>query len=241
MEFEFEDSDRVYQIHYEDEGSGPAVVLLNGVYMNCRSWSPVVPDFTRAHRLIRLDFIDQGKSQKAMTDYDLRLQSQLVIALLDHLKLRQVRLVGTSYGGVVALQVAARQPERIRCLVISNTGAHFSRIFNEFSNSLSVCFDRLAWTLQPRVFGALSRITRSIADVDERANLERITCPTLVIATQFDSLTPRRLQLELVNALPNASFAEISGASHVVIREKPKEFAALALDFIENSSCRTAH
>jgi len=229
MDFDF----RGYSVHYEDEGTGPVVLLLNGVYMNCRSWEPLVPEFAQDHRLVRVDFLDQGGSQKMTRDYSIDLQAELVIALIEHLGIDDVSLVGTSYGGVVAIKVAVALPDRVRRLVIGNTGAHFSPSFTAYSTSLSVVYDQMGWLFQPKLFGSLSRITRSINGVDERNNLQFVRCPTLVVATQYDSLTPQYLQLELVRGIPDATFAEITGAGHVVVFEKPKEFADLALGFID--------
>ena len=230
VEFDFQG----YGVHYEDEGTGDVVLLLNGVYMNCGSWRALVPQFVEGHRLVRVDFLDQGRSQKMTTDYSIDLQAQLVVALLRHLGVDQVALVGTSYGGVVALKVALAQPGRVRRLVIGNTGAHFSQSFFEFASILAGSFDRLAGPHRSALFGSLSQITRSITDVDERDNLRYVRCPTLVVSSEYDSLTPRSLQWELVKGIPDASFALIKGAGHVVVHEKPQEFAALALQFIDN-------
>ena len=232
MEFSFQGN----IVHYEDEGTGPVVLLLNGVYMNCGSWQALVPQFVSAHRLIRVDFLDQGRSEKMSTDYSIDLQAELVVALLAHLGIDEVALVGTSYGGVVALKVALAQPDRVRRLVIGNTGAYFSQSFFEFASILSGGFDRLARARphKSKLFRSLSQITRSITDVDERDNLRNVRCPTLVVSTEFDSLTPRHLQWELVRGIPDATFAVIKGAGHVVVHEKPREFADLALQFIDN-------
>ncbi|MDR0848556.1 MAG: alpha/beta hydrolase [Propionibacteriaceae bacterium] len=227
MEFTFQD----YRIHYVDEGQGDPVLLLNGVYMTTRSWDGVVDAFTQQYRLIRMDFIDQGLSQWVDKAYDIDLQAEIVLALLDHLGIEKVSLVATSYGSVVAQQVASSRPELVSKMVISNAAAHFPISFHQSILSLSTVFDSMAW-LQPRMFGALTRITRSIDGVDVRPELSKITCPTLVVSSEFDNLTPKYLQLEILSLIPDSQYAVIMGAGHVVVYEKPHEFTRVALGFL---------
>ncbi|MDR1514031.1 MAG: alpha/beta hydrolase [Propionibacteriaceae bacterium] len=233
MQFEF----RGLSVHYEDEGEGWPLLLLNGVYMTCRSWRHVLPAFAARHRVLRVDFVDQGETGRMDGDYDLEFQADLVAALLDHVGLAQVDLVGTSYGGIVALIVALRRPDLVRRLVAANSAAYCSRSVRSASLKLNVVWDSLAKAVRPnsQAFGALGRITRSIQSVDERDSLEQVSCPTLVISAQHDSLTPRHLQLEILSRMPNARHAEIAQAGHLVVYEKPEEFAALALGFLDEA------
>ncbi|MDR1807751.1 MAG: alpha/beta hydrolase [Propionibacteriaceae bacterium] len=222
---------RELRAHYEDEGTGAPLLLLNGVYMNCRSWDRVVGELLDGHRVVRLDFFDQGRSERPAHDYPIDLQCDLVVALLDELGLRHTDILATSYGGVVALQVASRYPDRVGRLIVTNTAAHFPPSFHILTLALASTFDRLSW-LQPHVFDSLSRITRSIDGVDERKRLRDITCPTLVVSTQWDNLTPPRLQKELVAGIPDVTYARIEGCGHVVVHERPHELAALAKRFL---------
>jgi len=113
-------------IYYESHGGGEPILVLNGIFMSCASWQAFVPAFSRGNRLLLLDLADQGASGKLTRDYTLELQERVVIAFLDHLGLDWSHVVGISYGGEVAMRVAARHPERVGRLVLSNTTAYTS-------------------------------------------------------------------------------------------------------------------
>lgn len=112
-----------YQVHYQEYGTGPALLLLNGIFMSCRSWQDFIPALSRNNRLILLDFLDQGLSSKATEEYQQDVQVQITLALLNHLTLEKAHVVGISYGGEIAIQLALSNPERINKLVLSNTAA----------------------------------------------------------------------------------------------------------------------
>lgn len=113
------------RVYYEDHGQGRPIVLLNGIMMSCASWNVFIEPFAENNRLILVDFLDQGKSDR-MDDrapYDQQIQVELVHALLDHLRLDKVCLVGISYGGEVAQQFALRYGDRLERLLLFNTTA----------------------------------------------------------------------------------------------------------------------
>jgi pimeloyl-ACP methyl ester carboxylesterase len=116
-----------YQFYYEVHGdmSNP-FILLNGVMMSTKSWTPFVEEFSEKNTLILFDFLDQGQSSKAKESYTQAYQVDLLKAFLDFLKLKHLPIVGISYGGEVALQFAAKYPEYVERLVLLNTCAFTS-------------------------------------------------------------------------------------------------------------------
>ena len=113
-------------IYYESYGEGEPILILNGIFMSCASWQGFVPAFSAHNRLLLLDLADQGRSGRCDDDYTQELQERIVIAFLDHLGLPATHLCGISYGGEVAIRVAARHPERVGKLILSNTTAYTS-------------------------------------------------------------------------------------------------------------------
>jgi pimeloyl-[acyl-carrier protein] methyl ester esterase len=73
-----------------------------------------------------------------------------------------------------------------------------------------------------------------LAGVDLRADLHRVTTPTLVVAGERDALTPARAGAALAGALPNAVYAQIAGAAHVPFLSHPEEFARIVDGFLGN-------
>jgi pimeloyl-ACP methyl ester carboxylesterase len=113
------------KVFYEDEGNGQPIILLNGIMMSTRSWAPFVETFKANNRLIRVDFFDQGQTDKLIgQSYTHQIQVDLLKALFDHLKLEQASIVGISYGGEIAIQFAIQHKPLVNRLVLFNTAAY---------------------------------------------------------------------------------------------------------------------
>src|SRR5690606_37473892 len=93
-------------VFYEVVGSGEPVLVLNGIMMSTKSWEPFKPFLSQQFQLIFVDFLDQGQSDACDAHYTQDVQVELVKALLDHLSIEKIHVVGISYGGEVALQFA---------------------------------------------------------------------------------------------------------------------------------------
>ncbi len=111
------------RVYYEEHGQGRPLLVLNGIMMSCRSWSEFVEPFSENNRLILLDFLDQGRSDRMEAEYDQSIQAEVVKTLLDHLELKKACILGISYGGEVAQQFAVKYTEYVDRLILFNTTA----------------------------------------------------------------------------------------------------------------------
>ena len=106
---------------YRLAGRGPTVVLVHGVGMGQEVWEAQVADLSRDHCVLAYDFLGHGGSDPAPGDADLDDYVTQLERLLDRLDLGPAVVVGHSMGGLVALGLALRRPERVRLLVALNT------------------------------------------------------------------------------------------------------------------------
>lgn len=114
-------------IYYDVKGLGKPFIVLNGIMMSTKSWEPFMDSFSENNMCIRLDFIDQGQSDKLVSSvYTQDLQVQILEALIKELKLNKVSIVGISYGGEVALEFAVKHPNLVDRLVLFNTTPYTS-------------------------------------------------------------------------------------------------------------------
>ena len=111
-------------VFYEVTGEGKPILLLNGIMMSTKSWGPFLNSFSNSNKLIRVDFLDQGQSTRLTGYYEHDIQVEVTHALVLHLKLESVSIIGISYGGEVALEYAIKYPEFVDRLVIFNTAAY---------------------------------------------------------------------------------------------------------------------
>ena len=97
------------------------LILLHGLLLSQEMHRPLAEDLAaRGNRVITLDLLGHGRSDRPrdMWRYSMPIYGEQVIALLDHLKLDQAVVMGTSLGANAALEVASKQPERLRGLVL---------------------------------------------------------------------------------------------------------------------------
>lgn len=110
-------------MHYVDEGSGAPVVMLHGNPTWSFLYREFIKDLSTTHRAIAPDHIGFGLSDKptAVDAYSLRAHIDNFERLLVALDLQGVTLIVQDWGGPIGLGAAARQPQRIRALMILNT------------------------------------------------------------------------------------------------------------------------
>jgi haloalkane dehalogenase len=112
------------RVHYVDEGKGQTILCLHGE----PSWSflyrKMIPHLAASHRVIAMDFIGFGKSDK-LTEreaYSFQMHHDILVGFIEALVLDSITLVGQDWGGEIGLPVATEIPQRFARLVIMNTG-----------------------------------------------------------------------------------------------------------------------
>lgn len=112
------------KIHYKDEGprNGPALLMVHGSESSLRTWDVIAKKLKARYRIIRLDLPGYGLSD-GPTDESLKtlVPTDVPIALLDHVGVRKVTFAGVSSGGTMGMYMAARRPDLIERLILSNT------------------------------------------------------------------------------------------------------------------------
>jgi haloalkane dehalogenase len=148
------------QYHYLDEGAGPPVVMLHGN----PSWSfyyrNLVTALRNRYRCIVPDHIGCGLSEKPGDDcYDYTLSRRVddLEHLLEHLGVgHDITLVVHDWGGMIGMAYAERHPERIKRLVILNTGAFHLPKTKTLPLALKICRYRFIGALLVRGLNAFS-------------------------------------------------------------------------------------
>jgi pimeloyl-[acyl-carrier protein] methyl ester esterase len=172
----------------------------------------------------------------------------------------QCVLVAESFSGPVAIAVAARHPQKMRCLVLCATFAvspfrallsavRFvpARLFRP--NMLLptmvdyFCFSGVPVSLRPSPVSVVSTVPPAImrarlaclANADVRTLLPRVATPTLYLRASTDRIVSSRLSRELTSQLPNVTVAEINGP-HLLLQTRPRECAAAIASFVRADS-----
>src|ERR671936_3184279 len=107
------------QLHYEVAGAGPPVVFVHAGIADSRMWDAQFASFADDFRVVRYDIAGFGRSPLRGGPF---CHWRDLVALLDELRIEQAALVGNSFGGRIALDVAIAAPERVSALVLVAPG-----------------------------------------------------------------------------------------------------------------------
>jgi len=109
------------RLYYEAAGDGPPLVLIHAGFLDSRMWDSQFQLFAKTHRVIRYDVRGFGKSDRPSERFS---DAADLLALVQHLNLAKVVLVGVSNGGRIALDFTVQHPEKVEKLVLVATGVH---------------------------------------------------------------------------------------------------------------------
>lgn len=111
------------RLYYEDTGSGPVMLLSHSWFCDGRQWPQVPVLVESGYRVLNLDNRGHGQSGAHREPFTLWDMADDLIAVLDHAGVDQAILVGLSIGGFTAIRTSLRYPDRVRALVLADTGA----------------------------------------------------------------------------------------------------------------------
>lgn len=246
-------------LHWREDGdpAGAPVVFCNSLGTDLRVWDKILPLLPEGLRLIRYDKRGHGLSACPPHPYSMGGLVRDAERLLDHLQVRDALWVGLSIGGLIGQGLAAKRPELIRAMVLSNTAAKIGtrEMWQErIDATLSGGVEALADAVMERWFGKAFRATpelalwrtmlirtpaegyagccAAIAGSDFYTTTAALRIPVLGIAGTEDGATPVDLVRETVDLVPGSRFEMIRGAGHIPCVEAPKVYARLLSDFI---------
>lgn len=148
------------KLTYQQMGEGPDLVLVHGLATNRAFWyATLAQAFKNNYRVTLYDLRGHGYSELTEQGYSASAMAQDLEGLLDHLGISQAMVVGHSYGGGVALELAAQQPERVSHLALLDTKVnslqpqqwlHDSDYLSEFETEIADAAG-LDWENEPQL------------------------------------------------------------------------------------------
>ncbi|GAI14815.1 unnamed protein product, partial [marine sediment metagenome] len=112
------------RVHYVDEGNGEVILCLHGEPTWSFLYRKMIPLLSVKHRVIAMDFIGFGRSDKftEREEYSFQMHRDTLLDFIDTLAIDQITLVTHDWGGLIGLRLASEMPDRFARLVIMNTG-----------------------------------------------------------------------------------------------------------------------
>lgn len=109
-------------LHHRDEGSGPPVVLLHGLASTVRIFDDVIKEGGSQYRFVGVDLPRSGRSKQWAPSSPAAIADRLM-PWLEKRGLKRFAVVGHSFGGLVAIELAARWPKAVSLLVVASAPA----------------------------------------------------------------------------------------------------------------------
>lgn len=212
--------------------------------------------------ILRYDPRGHGGSDVPAGSYSLDRLGRDVVQLLDAFAIAQAHFIGVSLGGMTGQWLGYRAPERLHSLTLANTSAYMGPP-SGWAERIAVVLDkgmepmvepvierwftphfrkqspadvaRISTMLQATDPLGYAGCCAAIRDMDMRAILELVRCPTLVIGGSHDPATPPEHAELLGRAIPAATLANLD-AAHLSNIEQATAFNALLTEFLGASA-----
>lgn len=226
-----------HRIRYFVGGKGEPLVLVHGLGGSALNYTRLMPALARRHRVFALDLLGYDGSDRPKVDYSVTLETEVLRQFLDSQGLSApVNLTGWSMGGWVALRFAAQWPERVRRLILLDSGGvEFTPDFDPglltphsmaemeqlekllTTGSLPAFLRRdflrrleaLEPVIHPTVQNMLSR--REVMD----GKLAPVTMPVLIVWGREDRLMPLAVGEKLHREMPQSRLVVLDGCGHL--------------------------
>lgn len=240
----------------------PTVVLAGSLGSTHRMWDPQVDALSEHFRVVRYDARGHGESPVPSGSYSIDDLADDLVALLDDLDVERAHLVGLSLGGMTAMRVAVRNPERVDRMVVLCTAAYLPPIQGWLDRAATVRADgvaAIAETVVDRWFttgfaqthpavrqahvdmvasipsAGYAACCDAIAAMDQRADLTHIAAPTLAIAGADDPATPPAFLEEVATGVQDGRLLVLDQGAHLANVEQPQRVSAAIIDHLQGA------
>jgi pimeloyl-ACP methyl ester carboxylesterase len=226
------------RFYYESYGAGAPLLLIHGNGESIGSFKGQIGQFASHHRVIAMDSRGQGKSELGAASLTYDQMAEDTNALLDHLKLRQVDVLGWSDGGIIGLLLTIRHPEKVGRLAVMGANLQPDAAYPWALDGIVRVRERITAQLASSKDPKSLQLRLQLLDLLGNqphiplSDLANIQVPTLVMAADRDVIRDEHT-LSMFHALPKSQLAIFPGATHMIPEQDPARFNTTILDFFD--------
>lgn len=241
------------RLRYKVWGKGEVVILLHGAMEYWKEWERQIPALAKEFKVIAID--TRGHGESSFTDRELTydLFANDILQFMDKMHLDSADVVGFGDGGIIGMEMAMKQPNRIHKLIAigSNISPDTNAVYKAVLDKVQGWdFDKMAFYLQvkfkenpnPKLLPALAKRMQKLLLTQPHLTLDdlgHIQCPTLIMAGDHDFIKLSHIDY-IFNNLPNGYLSIIPAGTHYCIKEKYNLVNAAIIDFIKWKAERVA-
>jgi len=242
-----------YTAAYREWGDGPPLVLIPGLAGGYELLGPLARILANRFRVISYQLRGEDDCFALRRRFELHDLVDDLAEFIDWHGLERPTLFGVSFGGTLALELAARHPGRLRALAVQGVGSRFDRgllqriagavlagyplppdnpFINQFFNLLfggnhkaDPLFRFVTRQCWQTDQSVMAHRFRLVERFDLTGRLQQIQVPTLVLVGDRDLLVSRQSLEDLGNGLPEARLVRLGGAGHLAFVTQPQRVA----------------
>ena len=227
------------RLYFEVYGTGQPLLMVHGNGGSIADLSAQIAHFRRRHQVIAMDSRDQGKSADSSGPITYEKMTDDLAALIDHLKLGPVSVLGWSDGGIEGLLLGIRHPQKVKKIVAmaANLNPSEQAIYPEVLGLVKSMVDAIPAQARQTPQGRRElKVTGMMLEEPhiELTTLAGITAPTLVIAGDHDLIRTEHT-IAIYQQIANSQLAILPGATHMVPYDDPATFNAVVDRFLQSA------
>ena len=251
-------------INFEIDGpdNAPWLILSNSLLTNLSMWDDQVATLARSFRILRYDQRGHGGTEATAGDYSFDLLVADIIALIDMLGIGRAHFCGLSMGGMTALFLAQRHPQRFDRIIACDCGPNsteasaqqwkerievasrdgmqalveptIARWFPpDFVATKAPVLDKVRGMIRSTPLAGFRGCAMALSSYDLRGGLGGIDRRTLLIVGTKDATLAGIRQIK--EAVRGSALVELEGAGHISNVEQPAAFTGAVVDFLSQA------
>ena len=238
-----------------ERGQGEPVVLIHGLFGQPSNWNGILEALADRYWLHAPQLPIAYQPGNQAKDFDaFQVLTESVVDYMDACGIERATVGGNSLGGQVAIDLCLRHPERAERLVLAGSAGLFERdlgsngmprvdrewirakateVFYEPGHLTEAMVDQLEEMLRDRAYRRfMLRVAKATRAYNVRAELGRLTLPTLIVWGEADQITPPEVAEEFAHALSNARLVFLPNCGHAPPIEQPEPFSRILREFL---------
>lgn len=255
------------RVEHTPRPGAPALLLMNSLGTSLEMWDDQLEALSERFELIRFDARGHGKSTiGSPREATMDLLATDALNVLDACGVARAHLCGISLGGMIAMHIATKWPDRVLKAALCNTSPHMpprdgwdtriqtvlaqgstalaegtlQRWFTpQFHQEHPEKVDRIRSLILETSREGYAACCAAIRDMDQRESIKNITAKTLVIGGTADTSTPPEQAELIASTIPEAKLVLLE-AAHLSNIERASEFNATLIEFLQGELTQPA-
>ena len=243
-------------LNYEIYGEGTPVLILHGWGGCINSMLPITNDLKEKYKLIVVDFIGHGKSDFPDIPIGVPEYTDIIKELLDILDLKEIYLIGHSFGGRIGILLSALYPNLVKKMILVDSGGikpkstikkilkvasykfikNFLKIIllnsKKYKNIMTNMRKKVGSEDYKNLPESMKATFVKVVNLDLRKYLKDIKCSTLIVWGENDTDTPLYMGELIKKGIADSGLVVLKGAGHFSYIDNSHEFNVIANNFL---------